>query len=60
MDYEWGWRLNLGLAGIPALLLIIGAALVPETPSHSVESGNVEKARKVLRKIRGTDGEWLL
>lgn len=55
--YTWGWRLNLGLAGIPALLLIIGAALVPETPSHIVERGNIERGREVLQKIRGTDGE---
>lgn len=53
--YTWGWRLNLGLAGIPALLLIIGAALVPETPSHIVERGNIERGREVLQKIRGTD-----
>jgi hypothetical protein len=55
-NYEWGWRLNLGLAGLPALLLMVGAALVPETPSHLVEVGMEEKGREVLRKIRGVEG----
>lgn len=54
--YTWGWRLNLGLAGIPALLLMIGAALAPETPAHVVERGNIEKGRQILQKIRGVEG----
>ncbi|KAF8065876.1 STP13 [Scenedesmus sp. PABB004] len=54
-NYEWGWRLNLGLAGLPALLLIVGAALVPETPNHLVERGQLERGRATLRKIRGVD-----
>lgn len=55
--YSWGWRLNLGLAGVPAVLLMVGAALVPETPAHIVERGNIEKGRQVLQKIRGVEGE---
>lgn len=56
----WGWRLNLGLAGLPALLLMIGAALVPETPNHLVEAGYEEKGKAVLQKIRGVEGRALL
>uniref|UniRef100_A0A1J3DPS3 Sugar transport protein 13 n=1 Tax=Noccaea caerulescens TaxID=107243 RepID=A0A1J3DPS3_NOCCA len=51
----WGWRLSLGLAGIPALLLTVGALLVTETPNSLVERGRLDEGKKVLRRIRGTD-----
>ncbi|KAF5738630.1 sugar transport protein 13 [Tripterygium wilfordii] len=51
----WGWRLSLGLAGIPAGLLTLGALLVVETPNSLIERGLLEEGKAVLRKIRGTD-----
>ena len=51
----WGWRLSLGLAGIPAVLLTIGALLVLETPNSLIERGSLDEGKSVLRKIRGTD-----
>lgn len=51
----WGWRLSLGLAGIPAGLLTIGALLVVDTPNSLIERGRHEEGKAVLRKIRGTD-----
>ncbi|KAJ8766266.1 hypothetical protein K2173_022325 [Erythroxylum novogranatense] len=51
----WGWRLSLGLAGIPALLLTFGALIVSETPNSLVERGRLEEGKSVLRRIRGTD-----
>lgn len=51
---EWGWRLSLGLAGIPALLLTVGALLVMETPNSLVERGRFNEGKAVLRQIRGT------
>ncbi|PNX58053.1 sugar transport protein 13-like, partial [Trifolium pratense] len=51
----WGWRLSLGLAGIPALLLTIGAILVVDTPNSLIERGRTEEGKAVLKKIRGTD-----
>lgn len=51
----WGWRLSLGLAGIPAVLLTIGALLVVDTPNSLVERGRLEEGKAVLKKIRGTD-----
>ncbi|XP_058073701.1 sugar transport protein 13 [Magnolia sinica] len=51
----WGWRLSLGLAGIPALLLTIGSILVVDTPNSLIERGQLEKGKAVLKKIRGTD-----
>ncbi|KAJ4958258.1 hypothetical protein NE237_025369 [Protea cynaroides] len=51
----WGWRLSLGLAAAPALLMTVGGILIPETPNSLVEQGLQEKGRKVLEKIRGTN-----
>ncbi|EEF45379.1 sugar transport protein 13 [Ricinus communis] len=51
----WGWRLSLGLAGIPALLLTVGALLVSETPNSLIERGRLDEGKAVLRRIRGTD-----
>ncbi|GMI96003.1 SUGAR TRANSPORT PROTEIN 13 [Hibiscus trionum] len=51
----WGWRLSLGLAGIPALLLTVGALLVVDSPNSLIERGHLEQGKAVLRKIRGTD-----
>jgi len=51
----WGWRLSLGLAGIPACLLTLGALIVTDTPNSLVERGRLEEGKAVLRRIRGTD-----
>ncbi|KAH9301864.1 hypothetical protein KI387_013447, partial [Taxus chinensis] len=51
----WGWRLSLGLAGIPALLLTVGSLFLVETPNSLVERGRLEEGKIVLRKIRGTN-----
>lgn len=50
----WGWRLSLGLAALPALLMTVGGILLPETPNSLIERGLKETGRKVLEKIRGT------
>ncbi|KAH9296795.1 hypothetical protein KI387_028477 [Taxus chinensis] len=51
----WGWRLSLGLAAVPALLLTVGGIFfLPETPNCLIEHGRVEKGRAVLEKLRGT------
>ncbi|KAH9604832.1 hypothetical protein KSS87_016514 [Heliosperma pusillum] len=50
----WGWRLSLGLAALPASLMIIGGLLVPETPNSLIQRGYIERGRKVLEKTRGT------
>jgi len=50
----WGWRLSLGLATIPAVLMFIGGCLCPETPNSLVEQGRIEEGRLVLEKVRGT------
>ncbi|KAK4781321.1 hypothetical protein SAY87_017427 [Trapa incisa] len=50
----WGWRLSLGLAAFPALLMTVGGLLLPETPNSLIERGEREKGRQVLENIRGT------
>lgn len=49
-----GWRISLGLAGLPAVLMLIGGILCAETPNSLVEQGRLEEARRVLEKVRGT------
>lgn len=53
--HPWGWRLSLGLAMVPAALMVVGGLFLPETPNSLVEQGHQDRARKVLEKIRGTD-----
>ncbi|XP_044475147.1 sugar transport protein 5 [Mangifera indica] len=52
---SWGWRLSLGLAGVPAAIMIIGALFITDSPSSFVERGKIEKARRSLQKVRGKD-----
>lgn len=51
----WGWRLSLGLAGIPAVLLTVGSIFLVETPNSLIERGHLEDGKHVLKKIRGTN-----
>lgn len=55
MHGENGWRVSLGIAGVPACLLTLGALLVTDTPNSLIERGRLEEGKSVLRKIRGTD-----
>lgn len=49
-----GWRVSLGLAAVPALLMTVGGFLLPETPNSLIEQGLKVKGRIILEKIRGT------
>lgn len=51
----WGWRLSLGLAAVPALLMTVGGIFVPETPNSLIERGSYEEGKRILEKIRGTN-----
>ncbi|CAN6320918.1 unnamed protein product [Urochloa humidicola] len=53
--HPWGWRLSLPLAGIPAVLLTLGALFVTDTPNSLIERGRLDEGKAVLKKIRGTD-----
>lgn len=53
----WGWQLALGLVVVPALTIITGAYLLPETPNSLIERSDNTEGRRVLELIRGTTGE---
>lgn len=55
--HSWGWRLSLGLAVVPAVVMTIGALLISDTPSSLVERGKLEEAKQSLIKVRGKDAE---
>ncbi|KAH7662333.1 Sugar/inositol transporter protein [Dioscorea alata] len=51
----WGWRISLALAAVPAAIITLGSLFLPDTPNSLIERGYDEKARNMLRRIRGTD-----
>lgn len=53
--HPYGWRVSLGIAGVPAAFLFIGSIVITETPTSLVEHGKDAKGRKTLEKIRGVD-----
>ncbi|KDP20877.1 hypothetical protein JCGZ_21348 [Jatropha curcas] len=51
----WGWRLSLGGAMVPALIITVGSLVLPDTPNSMIERGQHEEARSQLRRVRGVD-----
>ncbi|KMZ58026.1 putative Sugar transporter [Zostera marina] len=51
----WGWRVSLGLAAVPALIITIGSIFLPDTPNSLIDRGKADDARIMLRRIRGTE-----
>lgn len=51
----WGWRLSLGGAVVPALIITIGSLVLTETPNSMIERGKGEEAKAKLKQIRGVD-----
>lgn len=49
------WRLMLGLAAVPAIVLFLGVLRLPESPRFLVRTGRADAARKVLGYIRPAD-----
>ncbi|GAB2266688.1 Sugar transport protein 10 [Dionaea muscipula] len=55
MEGNNGWRISLGLAAVPALMVTVGGIFLPDSPNSLIDRGKKEEARKMLQKIRGTD-----
>lgn len=49
----WGWRLSLGGAMVPALIITVGSLVLPETPNSMIERGKNDEAKTRLIRIRG-------
>jgi len=46
------WRWMIMLAGIPAIVLLLGMLVLPESPRWLVSQGEVSRARRVLNWVR--------
>lgn len=53
--HPYGWRIALGLAGIPGVFLFCGSWVIMETPTSLIERGHETEGRQSLQKIRGVD-----
>jgi MFS transporter, SP family, sugar:H+ symporter len=49
------WRLMLGLAAVPSVVLFVGMLFMPETPRYLVHAGEEETAREVLDDLPGDE-----
>jgi len=49
------WRLMLGLAAVPAVILLVGMIFMPETPRHLVNVGDEDAARDVIDAMPGDE-----
>jgi sugar porter (SP) family MFS transporter len=49
------WRLMLGLAAVPSLILLAGMLFMPETPRYLVHAGEEQTAREVLEDLPGEE-----
>ncbi|KAF9672264.1 hypothetical protein SADUNF_Sadunf11G0023300 [Salix dunnii] len=51
----WGWRLSLGGAMVPALIIVVGSLVLSDTPNSLIERGQHDEAREKLKRVRGVD-----
>lgn len=51
--HPWGWRFSLAMAGVPAISITLAGLILVDTPSYLISKNKQEKAKNVLRKIRG-------
>lgn len=57
LPQAWGWRVMLGCAAIPAVILLVGVMKLPESPRFLINHGKPDEARKVLSYIRKDKSE---
>jgi SP family sugar:H+ symporter-like MFS transporter len=49
------WRLMLGLAAVPSIILLAGMFFMPETPRYLVHAGDEDTARDVIDDLPGDE-----
>lgn len=49
-----GWRISLGVAIVPSMIILLGSLYLPDSPSSLIQRGLMEEAKVVLEKMRGT------
>ena len=54
-DAVHGWRWMLGLGAVPACVMLVGFAFMPESPRWFMNHGRREEATAVLAQLRGLD-----
>ncbi|KAG6781015.1 hypothetical protein POTOM_013895 [Populus tomentosa] len=55
IEGEMAWRLSLGGAIVPGLIIFVGSCLLPDTPNSKIERGNYDRAQEQLLKLRKVD-----
>lgn len=55
VDVAQSWRWMFGLAALPAFIQLIGFLCLPESPRWLAKYQGKDRARHVLRQLRGTD-----
>lgn len=51
------WRLMLGFACIPTIILYLGVMKLPESPRYLIKDGRPDEAQKVMSYVRSSEGE---
>ncbi|KAL0570367.1 hypothetical protein V5O48_011598 [Marasmius crinis-equi] len=57
MNSTWAWRLPLVLQVVPPVIVMICVWFCPESPRWLVQKGKLDKAKEILIKYHGTDGQ---
>ncbi|MDR2399604.1 MAG: sugar porter family MFS transporter [Endomicrobium sp.] len=51
-NYPYGWRIMLGFAALPAVVLFAGTLYLPESPRWLISKGLGDKAYEILKAVR--------
>ncbi|GAB4839618.1 hypothetical protein Ancab_029141 [Ancistrocladus abbreviatus] len=49
------WRIALGLAGVPSVVITLGSLVFLDTPNSFINRGYTKEAKAMLKKIHGTN-----
>lgn len=52
MNLKGGWRLTAAVGFVPALMFVIGACYLPDSPSSLMERGKLAEGNKALKSFR--------